>query len=363
MNPKLTIEVKSKLVNYKLEIEHKVTVITGHSGIGKSLFTSAVTDRTGIYKVYVSLPNYIFSVIDSVYWEDDYRAAINDSMDSSNKARIFIFDDVDFIKTDYFSKIFSEDKRNFYIFINRFDSLEEKSLSRVPFSIYAIYNFITDGRNHWLEPKYNFSVNPDACYDCVITEDSSSGFKFLQSYNKGVVSSKSKDNILKLLIKNQDILRTKKVLAFADLSSFGSCIRKLIEFSTRNGIELSFVPDYQCFEYLLLTSNLIGKLKSKEQILAYSGSTNNVVKFSSLEKLYESLLNHITKGTVLHQGHGGELNSCYCIDCKNCKKDKKRVPCKYGLKGNKQEALIQGTQWEEVLTVISNSELVPLNQK
>lgn len=88
-----------------------------------------------------------------------------------------------------------------------------------------------------------------------------------------------------------------------------------------------------------------------------------VVKFSSLEKLYESLLSYITKGTVLHQGHGGELNVCYCNDCKDCHKSKKKSSCNYGLKGSKQEVLIQGTQWEEVLTAVSNSKLIPLNQE
>ncbi len=359
MNNKLTIEVESKLVYFKIEIKHKVTVITGHSGVGKSVLTRAIVNDSGKYKKKIP-SGYVCSVIYGENWMLDFKLAVNDSKDLKNVARIFIFDDVDYMKTDYFSTLFKEDKRNFYIFINRFISINESSLGRIPYSIYSVYNLVTDGRNHWLEPKYNFEVKPDNYYDYVITEDSTSGLEFLKGYNINVSSSKSKDNIISMLRSNMDLLKAKKVLIFVDLASFGSCIRKVIEFAQSNNLSVSFVPDYQCFEYLLLTSNLVKKLKSKEMILAYSSNISNVAKFSSLEKLYESLLSYITKNTVLHQGHGGELNVCYCIDCKDCHKNKKKFSCNYGLKGNKQEALIQGTQWEGVLTAVSNSELIEL---
>lgn len=49
-------------------------------------------------------------------------------------------------------ELFNKDESNFYIIINRLDSLKNNLARGVPDTV-GIYTMCTDGRNHWVEQK------------------------------------------------------------------------------------------------------------------------------------------------------------------------------------------------------------------
>lgn len=56
---------------------------------------------SGVYKVTLSRPGYEYVLVDGNTWQSIYRININDSKGLNSLAKIFIFDDVDFMKTDF----------------------------------------------------------------------------------------------------------------------------------------------------------------------------------------------------------------------------------------------------------------------
>lgn len=346
------INISSKRAVYDFDINHKVTILTGYSGVGKSLMTSLINNEERMAKISISSPKYSFFVIGGSQW---YEAHSNALLASEVKGSryIFIFDDSDIVLSKSFVDLFLSDKWNIYIIINRFQKISEKSLSVLPFSTEALFSLKEQGKRHWIENKYNFTKSDDLYYDCVITEDSSNGYKFLKSFNNSISTSTGNSNITDLLSRNKNILHGKKVLVFADLASFGSLLEDFVRFCGSQSFSVSLVEDYQCFEYLLLRSNLLKELSEKEGV--FNKSLEGIVSYKSLEMLYESELERITKGTNLELPHNKRSKMhCYIRNC--CVYNDNS--CKLSLYGNKQERIFYKTEWQKLFEVIRNSNLI-----
>lgn len=351
----LKVKISSKKVNFEFELTSKVTIIRGNSGRGKSVLTKAFSDGSGAYKVSLSDPSFIKTVLHGESW----YSTISNAIEVGKSRHIFIIDDEDWFNTHEFGGLLSRDTLSLYVIINRFDTINLSKVSSIDFSIYDMYDLKTNGKNHWLEPICVLKDDgDDFSYDYVITEDSASGYNFLQYYNKNVLSSEGKSKIAGILAKNIDNLKNYKILLFVDLASFGSCLFDILTGTQLGAIKgnISLVNDYQCFEYLLYRSNL---LRQPEILDLYE-----ILKYKSKESMYEEKLAEVTKGKPYHQKHGkgSELNDCFVKDCTFCEKkgkieNKKKVLCTKGLSGNKLQALFKGTKWESTFKFLFSATL------
>lgn len=94
----MNISIKSPNLNYYLQIENKLTILTGLSATGKTTLINLINEynsENNIAEVYSKLPLYI---INSNIWE-------NSELYKGN-AYYFIDEDMEFLKTPTFLKIY-----------------------------------------------------------------------------------------------------------------------------------------------------------------------------------------------------------------------------------------------------------------
>lgn len=297
MGTSISVFVSTDEIQYSFELNRKITIITGYSGTGKSSLYRIIMNKknSASYEERVSDPRYRLTPVP----EGDCYTAIRGSILTSKEddtRHIFILDDEEFVTTKEFARLFKSDMWNLYIIVDRFQGIKETSLSTIPYSIQSVYNLISNGRNHWLEPKYCLEKTDDEGFDCVITEGQSFGYKFLLNYNKNISTSKGKDNIVKLLNSNKDILSGKSVLLFLDMASYGASFSSLMSLAVRTEIDISIVEDYECFEYLMMNSYFLSKDSEVKSAIESSKEISTLVRYQSHEKMYEDLIHKATIG-------------------------------------------------------------------
>ncbi len=355
----VVVNIKSESIEYHLELRHKITILTGYSGVGKSVISNILLESSDYKDVYVSAKGYTCMPIQGLSWAQMLLEFVNGSNTGSGRY-IFIFDDVDFFLKKEFAEQFKKDAHNLYLIINRLQSIKESSLASIPFSMDGIYNLCTDGNRHWMEPKYNFDNDGLCKYDCIITEDGGNGLSFLRSYNPNISTSKGKSGIVSLLLRNANLLKGKNVLIFADLAGIGSTVKNLTDIASVCDFNISLVENYQCFEYLLLTSAFLKDKVSKSKILDRANTLEEIVKYRSGEHMYECLLSELTNDTRYYQSHSSRarISRCYTKDC--CSYEKDRESCDNILIGDKQSLMFKGTEWEDLFNSIKSSVLLKI---
>ena len=158
----LQIKVRSKKYNCDLSLEHKVTVIIGDSGRGKTQLVKALRDRSGGYKV-----DYNQSIKVVVLEDDNWKHLLT----SYNEVPLFIVDDCDFVFTEEFGRMFNSLCDCYLIAITRTQNRVKKidEASSIPVSNDAVYEMIADGIEHKIVsamsstsniviPKENFNL-------------------------------------------------------------------------------------------------------------------------------------------------------------------------------------------------------------
>lgn len=101
--------------------------------------------------------------------------------------------------------------------------------------------------------------------------------------------------------------------------------------------------DYECFEELLLRSNLVNKLIKIDEL--DEARLNSEL---SRETVYERLLKDITAGLPFETGHDKRLNFCWKSNCNECNRNKKHK-CEFYIEGDKISNLLIGTKYEKYL--------------
>jgi len=346
------VKISKKGVSYDIKLYKKFTVVRGYSGAGKTAFLRAMVSKGKVYTKAITA-GYTASVISDL---DTLENAIN-----SNKRYVFFIDDDDMVFSKEFSSLFARDKLNFYVIFNRFTSVNIDSLGRVPFSVDAVYNFVTDGHGHWLEPYYEMDTVFHHSYDVVVTEDSKTGYMFLQNYNSNVSSACGKDNIIDFFKTNVEVLRNKRIFLFVDLYSYGSKFDALFALARIKKLDITVFYEYGSFEQLLLSSNFYNKDYSINSI-----SNNVVANFPSHEKLCEYEIMRISLDkpyayNAVKSGGKSKLSSCYTENC--CSLSQTSHNCDRGIAGDKRVELFRGTSFERLFQIIANSSLVKINYK
>lgn len=336
----INISIKSKTYSCDISFDRRLIVIRGDSGVGKSEIMEVLNNNGVDVEVESTYP--IIALLDS-----NWRATVKyeDNI-------ICIADDQDFVETHEFASLFasSADRNIYFIIICRTDKLS--SYGALSFSSNDVYRFIENGKEHYIEKMYEAEKcegkeNPEL----FLIEDSGSGKEFFSALVDAECKSaeNGKSSIVKdILIYSRDY---KQIFVVFDTASFGCHIEELFMICTKvlKNNTIIYMSDYECFEELLINTNLLKNLSLIREELGSLPEYAN--KYMSYEKFYESLLDRATVKKPLHQSHRSKLNKCYIVSCKsrNCHPDarKKCGSTLYGM--DKFVDLLKETKYERLL--------------
>lgn len=265
----MNISIKSPNINYELQIENKLTIITGLSATGKTTLINLINEynsENNVSEVDSELPMYI---INSNIWENPELFRY--------KAFYFIDEDMEFLKTSKFFKnvmnsggYFIVVGRNPEIFIN--------------YSVDSIYEFKLYNGIHKMVNKYDIKDLPYKYYyehiNGVINEDSGSGFEFYKYIIPlSHTSSRGNKGILKLL----EVEDSKMVIL--DRVGYGKWINTLLNNIESNNYN-AILNLQNSFEYIILKSGILGNDLEKFELIESELKLNNI----NLEKIYFEML-------------------------------------------------------------------------
>lgn len=265
----MRISIKSPNLNYELQIENKLTIITGLSATGKTTLINLINEynsENNVADVESELPIYI---INSNIWENPELF--------KDKAFYFIDEDMEFLKTPKFFKnvmnsvgYFIVVGRNPEIFIN--------------YSVDSIYKLKLHNGIHKMVNRYNikeltYKYNHDYI-NGVINEDSGSGFEFYKHIIPlNHISSRGNKGILKLLV-----VEDSKMIIL-DRVGYGKWINTLINSIESNDYN-TILNLQNSFEYVILKSGVLGNDLDDFELIESELKLNNI----NSEKIYFEML-------------------------------------------------------------------------
>lgn len=342
-NLSVHIQIKSELVNYDLEFGRRISVVTGDSGIGKSTILDIISEP-GDAEIKSTLP---IQYADRTNWRTIMKGS-----DSS----IIMFDDLTVVASREFANLIksSVEHDNYYILITR-EGMGINSLAKLSISVDSLYTlaFNKESNMHTLQrliPYHVVNITETNC-DCCLVEDKQSGFKFIKDNCKLDVfdSTSGKSTIIADAI---NLVSTGKcVVVFMDLAGFGCHMYEYYQKIIRRRLPVFYVKDYECFEELILQTNMfkadIAVLQEFEDLDRYAN------KFISWEVYFEDLLHRVTKGKPYKCSHTrpSVISDCYFKDCSDCN-SYVRQKCDKVLEGKKIIALLEGTKYERLLGIM-----------
>lgn len=143
----LNIFITSKKYNCTLSLSHKVSVLIGDSGRGKSNIPIALKDTSGAYKVNIN-KDIDIRVLEPNNWKYLLSADID-------KLTLFVIDDYDFMFVNEFGSTFNKLKNCYLLLICKAYSSVSliKRLSCISVDSNAIYEFIGNGIEHYNKPS------------------------------------------------------------------------------------------------------------------------------------------------------------------------------------------------------------------
>lgn len=291
-----TIVVEKRLIRYELTIRHKLNIIRGDSGSGKSFLDGMVYDYNigvGSAKVRSDLR------VRSVRTLEDLKFGI------SNGDNLFIFDENVFriiTEGDAGESVAEIVKGEpvYCIFITR-----ESGRTCLPVDVRACYQLEethvagrTIRKNVELyQWKNDSSIRPTKMF----TEDTKIGYKFFKNTleNTSVIKLGGTGELTKLGKHLKKFVHYgDTVYIVADGCAFGFLLHYYIlekERESQRGYELRlFLPP--SFEYLVLDSDILPKVD--KDVLHNTYKYCKVEKYMSLEKFYSDYLSHVTKNKL-----------------------------------------------------------------
>ena len=334
----LELTVTSDIYKCSMTIERRITIIKGDSGTGKTTFVDMLDNTIYSAKVESSLPILIAT---NTTWRLLFY--------STNS--ILIFDDLEVVESGEFAKLMKENcvKNNLYFIIISRESLGE--MRKLSYSMDSVFEMCTDkdGITHYLVPYYKTNEEKIQYSDITkcLVEDNGKAKKFFEyALSVPVVSADGKANVVKKL---EDIHNGEMVLLFIDRSAFGCHADELRYMVIMKKIQCQIPIGYECFEEMLLRTNMLNK--KSLVITELSDLFQYANQFISWEKFFEDLLARATEGTKYAYKHSsGKLSSCYIDNCDDCNSYIKKK-CDVAMDGDKLKVLFEETKYEWILDI------------
>ena len=340
----IRLAVHSNTFKCDLEFKHRINIIKGDSGIGKTSLVDifrvegVIKDRESTYPVVIADVSNFRNILVSA------------------KNQIIIFDDVSLVETDEFKDLVSEYliKHNLYLVIIVRAMMPK--MSKLSYSIHAIYEMYYDETlvNHYIREYYEQYTEPiDQILEqeppvCLITEDTKAGFQFFDHLVDKQLpvfhSTNGKSSMVPDSMNKSDEFN---VIAILDTAAYGCHIEEFISLTEDLVNKVTLLYDYECFEEVLVRSNFLNKhVTVKQELDDLPKYANN---FKSWENYFQSLLHNVTALTHWKQTHSrSKLNKCYIENCNNCN-ILKYSECSQATFGDKFEILLKGTKFEYLL--------------
>lgn len=300
--------VESPRLKYEFNIRRNLTIIQGDSATGKTTLIELLRDfsrngNNGVIKISSDKPCVVFDGNDN-NWKE-YLSLFRDSL-------VFIDEGHAFIRTKEFAdRIRNTD--NYYILITR------DSLPCLPYSIHEIYGIRTSGKYHFPEQIYHefYPIYGDQSAKktenvkqniLFITEDSKSGFQFLQKCcftAAECISAKGNAGIFSVVKK---LSSTATVIIVADGAAFGAFMEKLLNMALRRENVMLFLPE--SFEWLILRSGII-EFSGLDDILEKPYDYIESARYFSWERYFTALLEKVTAKDKVKEYHKDALAAFY----------------------------------------------------
>ncbi|MBO5320628.1 MAG: hypothetical protein J6B01_12640 [Ruminococcus sp.] len=166
----IDIRIVSKRLEYKIRLEEKITFICGDSATGKTQMTRLIENADDpSVEISVSngfeMINMTRSMFNNWIKHADKQASqhklkgikeyFSDPDNFPVTEKIIVIDDETFVMSADFSEFVNADKYNYYIIINR------TQIARIGCSVNGAYNFMANGRYHWIERRYKATPHKD----------------------------------------------------------------------------------------------------------------------------------------------------------------------------------------------------------
>lgn len=351
----LELRVSSSVYNAVVPIERRITYIRGDSGTGKtSLVNTLIEYSNDVQGIDVVFPLKI-NVMQSVP-EYNVLKAYRDCM--------LVFDDT--ISTERDMSVFNKlcYTNNLYlVVINRVDPIEIKrdkpnkddKSNKLKFSVSSILVCIKDGINHYFKPFCNSGTFNEDWYServsYILTEDSYGLMNMSEILGVPCITSKGNRNIVKCL---KDMIGSGKdnILVCADWSSYGGYFSDFYEMFKDSDKNIFLDFNYECFEYMLLMSNMLSN--------EFKFDIEKANSYESWENYFEHELEKLTKHTHYAYSHGKEVKGCYTKECRsNTDYCNKYIynKCKKACDGKKIDYLFKDTIFDYMRT-LQESQLI-----
>lgn len=248
--------VKSRRVSYEITVDEKLSIIRGDSGTGKTSLSLLLDNKEASVSCKYKVVHYTPTM-----WSEDLAFKDN---------QIYLFDeDCGFITSKEFAtSIFKVN--SYFIFITR------KNIYNMSISINSVYKLHHSGKYVLNKKLYNFDkyVKGTDC-DCVLTEDSKSGYQFIKALSdKEVFSADGKDNLYKVC--EQLVHLGHRPVLLVDSLALSHLIDDLLYLCDRQGVTL-LVP--RSIEFLILECpSVLGKVLSKDNLSNLKFKIVNLLK-------------------------------------------------------------------------------------
>lgn len=293
--------VQNRYLKYEFNIRRNLTIIQGNSATGKTTLVEMIREshldpQSGV-TVSCERP---CRVIEGDLWQEQI-SYIKDSI-------VFIDEGASFVETEAFAAA-AKNSSNYFVIVTR------ENLEMLPISVEEVYGIRSSGKYGTLEPVYhemyriyelnkgdNISIVPD----CILVEDSNSGYEFFcdiaEKNGLRCSSAQGKSNLFNCLTKtgNED-----EILVIADGAAFASQMNRIAVLINRNNKVHLYLPE--SFEWLLLSSGIIHDSELGD-ILDSPSEHIESSDYFSWERFFTALLIDKTKGSYL-QYSKKKLNS------------------------------------------------------
>lgn len=279
----VTVTTKKDVINFSLR--RKYTLLRGDSGTGKSIlfFYLRMKEMRKDYPVKVDSKIPVVTIQGKESFTKLGKCII--VMDEDT---IEYYKSLDNLKT--FKKL-SETMDSYFLLISRLD------IPSLPYSVLEVFSLTSIGVRgkvtHDFKQVYTWEVKDKISPDCIITEDSGSGFQFMSSVSKcSVISAKGKSNLPRVL--NKAILKGYcNIFILADGAALGSEMTELSRTILDSDANVSlYAPE--SFEFILLSSRIFQKYDIRSN-LNETYNYADTKKFLSWERYFTFLIQELSK--------------------------------------------------------------------
>lgn len=308
----IELDVKDNLLNFSIKLQRRVSFVMGYSATGKSSLYSLLErgirerDETVAISCNINVALLDFSLLDS---------------NAVSSSTLYVVDDLDVISDSAFVFLlnFMVERDLWFLIMSR-EEVEYSKKASILYSSNCIYKFVIQDGIYTLSSLYDCSETDDVLdFDCILTEDSTGGFEFFSKLFSGIEirSTHGKNNVTRCTI--QAVTDGyKNILVIFDTANFGSCFEEFYNTSEALDANISFMSTYECFEELLIRTNLLNNLDLVKSEL--SNLENNANSFKTWESFFEDLVYRATSNKPYRYVHGHSLRRCYTDSCSTCNK-------------------------------------------